>query len=38
VSTSTAGSLKDLTAGSTVTIQGQAASDGSVTATKITKN
>ncbi len=32
-----AGSLKDLTPGATVTIQGQTASDGSVNATSITK-
>jgi hypothetical protein len=37
VQTSQAGSLKDLTAGATVTVQGQAGTDGSVTATKITK-
>jgi hypothetical protein len=37
VQTSQAGSLKDLTAGATVTIQGQTGTDGSVTATKITK-
>jgi hypothetical protein len=37
VQTSQAGSLKDLTAGSSVTVQGQTGSDGSVTATRITK-
>jgi hypothetical protein len=33
----TAGSVKDLTAGSTVTVTGQTGSDGSVTATRIVK-
>jgi hypothetical protein len=37
VNVNQAGSLKDLTPGATVTIQGQTASDGSVNATSITK-